>query len=96
MIYSGRVASFDEAVGLGEVVVTGVGAGAGVGAAEVGAADGEAEVGTAGAADGERYGFHCTQIADGSRSIPVGAEVTFSRVPGRLGRWEAAGVTPAQ
>jgi cold shock CspA family protein len=40
--------------------------------------------------DGADYPFHCTQIADGSRSIEVGAAVTFEVRPGRLGRWEAA------
>ncbi len=44
-------------------------------------------------ADGVEYFFHCTQIADGSRTIPEGAEVSFAVVPGRLGRWEAAAVT---
>ena len=44
--------------------------------------------------DGERLGFHCTQIADGSRTIPVGAPVRFRRVPAHLGRYEAAAVTP--
>ena len=43
-----------------------------------------------------RFGFHCTQIADGSRTIEVGTKVTFALVAGRLGRWEAAEVTPAQ
>ena len=33
--------------------------------------------------------FHCTAIADGSRTIAVGARVRFRVVPGRLGRWEA-------
>ena len=42
--------------------------------------------------DGRELFFHCTQIADGSRSIEVGAEVRFSVVAGHLGRWEAAGV----
>jgi CspA family cold shock protein len=28
--------------------------------------------------DGEGFPFHCTQIADGSRSIDVGAAVTFT------------------
>jgi cold shock CspA family protein len=41
------------------------------------------------------YPFHCTVIADGSRSIEVGARVEFEVVPGRLGRWEAAAITPA-
>ena len=39
-------------------------------------------------------GFHCTAIADGSRSIPVGVDVVFVVVPGRSGRWEAAEVSP--
>jgi cold shock protein len=44
--------------------------------------------------DGASYFFHCTVIADGSRTIPVGGAVTFEVVPGRLGRWEAAAVRP--
>ena len=43
-------------------------------------------------ADGVRYAFHCTQIADGSRTIRVGAPVEFDVVPGRLGDWEATRV----
>ena len=43
-------------------------------------------------ADGVRYAFHCTQIADGSRAIRVGASVEFDVVPGRLGDWEATHV----
>ncbi len=46
--------------------------------------------------DGTVYPFHCTVIADGSRVIPVGAVVEFERVPGHLGRWEAAAVTKTQ
>ncbi len=38
--------------------------------------------------------FHCTGIADGSRTIPVGQEVEFRVVPGRGGRWEATDVRP--
>lgn len=45
--------------------------------------------------DGRTYPFHCTAIADGSRTIGVGARVEFSVVPGHLGRWEAAAVQPA-
>ena len=45
--------------------------------------------------DGERLGFHCTQIADGSRSVPVGSQVRYHRVPAHLGRYEAAAVTTA-
>ena len=45
--------------------------------------------------DGERYAFHCTRIADGSRTIKVNAAVEFTVVPGQLGRWEAADIGPA-
>ncbi len=45
------------------------------------------------ASDGTRYPFHCTQIADGSRSIGVNASVEFEVVAGQLGRWEAAAIT---
>ena len=38
---------------------------------------------------GAHLRFHCTQIADGSRSIPVGTEVSFVVLPGRGGEWEA-------
>ena len=39
--------------------------------------------------DDAEYGFHTTQIVDGSRSIRVGQAVEFDIVPGRLGDWEA-------
>ena len=45
--------------------------------------------------DGTRAEFHCTQIADGSRTIAVGAAVRYRLEPGHLGRWEAASITPA-
>ena len=41
------------------------------------------------AATGTRYFFHCTQIADGTRSIAFGADVEFDVAAGRQGRWEA-------
>ena len=44
--------------------------------------------------DGTPYPFHCTQIADGTRTIAVGTQVRFERQP-RLGRYEAAAITPA-
>ena len=47
------------------------------------------------AADTTVYPFHCTVIADGTRTIAVGAEVEFEVVPGPLGRWEAAAIKPA-
>lgn len=34
---------------------------------------------------GERLFFHCTAIADGSRTIEVGAGVSFEVVEGRMG-----------
>ena len=40
--------------------------------------------------DGRVYPFHCTRIANGTRSIAVGTAVRFDVVPGALGRWEAA------
>lgn len=36
------------------------------------------------------HAFHCTQLADGTRSIRVGQRVEFVVVPGRRGDWEAA------
>jgi cold shock CspA family protein len=45
--------------------------------------------------DGSTLPFHCTQIADGSRTIAAGTAVRFVVRPGRLGRWEAAGIRPA-
>ena len=44
--------------------------------------------------DGRRLFLHCTAFADGSRTVPVGARVTFDVAPGHLGRWEARGVSP--
>jgi cold shock CspA family protein len=44
--------------------------------------------------DGTEWFFHCTQIADGSRTIAVGAPVSFEVRPGHSGRWEAAAITP--
>lgn len=41
---------------------------------------------------GRRYPFHCTQIADGSRTIDVGASVTFDVIAGHRGEWEATSV----
>ena len=44
----------------------------------------------AAAAPDRRWFFHCTAIADGSRTIEVGAEVAFEVTAGRMGRYEAA------
>jgi cold shock CspA family protein len=46
-------------------------------------------------ADGTVYPFHCTVIADGTRTINVDTPVEFDVVPGLRGRWEAAAVTKA-
>jgi CspA family cold shock protein len=43
--------------------------------------------------DGSRFAFHCTEIADGTREIAVGATVRFEIVAGVLGRREAAAIT---
>jgi CspA family cold shock protein len=41
--------------------------------------------------DGAEFAFHCIEIADGSRSIDVGAEVSFD-VLAKFGRREAANI----
>ena len=43
-------------------------------------------------ADGREYPFHCTAILDGTRTIDVGADVTFEVRPAGMGRWEAAAI----
>lgn len=50
--------------------------------------------GTVRATDGRELFFHCTAIADGTRRIPVGADVVFAVVPGHRGRWEATDLAP--
>jgi cold shock CspA family protein len=50
--------------------------------------------GTLRADDGTEVFFHCTRIADGTRTIPVETVVTFDLVPGHHGRYEGADVTP--
>jgi hypothetical protein len=65
--YAGRVASYDEHRGRGEVEAQG----------------------------GMRFPFHCTAIADGSRTVAVDAPVRFRLVLGPLGTLEAAAVSPA-
>jgi len=46
------------------------------------------------AGDGTVYPFHCIEIADGTRDIAVGTDVSFGLIC-KLGRYEAAGVQPA-
>lgn len=43
---------------------------------------------------GQRWIFHCTQIADGTRDIDTGKEVTFVIRSGAPGRWEACDIQP--
>ena len=56
--------------------------------------DDHAGHGTVAVEGGDEVFFHCTAIADGSRSIEPGAEVALRLVPGRLGRWEGADLRP--
>lgn len=51
--------------------------------------DDDAGLGEVRSVDGATHPFHCTSIADGSRSIEVGVAVDFAVVPGRGGTWEA-------
>ena len=45
-------------------------------------------------ADDRSYPFHCTRIADGTRTIAVGVAVDFELAPALLGTWEARTITP--
>lgn len=56
--------------------------------------DEDAGYGTVETDGGARYFFHCTAIADGTRTIEVGASVRFDVVAGRLGRWEGSALEP--
>jgi cold shock CspA family protein len=56
--------------------------------------DEPAGFGTVTADGGGEHFFHCTAIADGTRTIELGAQVTFEVVPGRQGRWEATDLRP--
>lgn len=50
--------------------------------------DAPAGYGTVGAGD-ESWFFHCTSLADGSRTIAEGTAVRFRVTAGHRGRWEA-------
>jgi hypothetical protein len=43
--------------------------------------------------DGQLFYFHCVNIQDGSRSIPVGVRASGERCVGHLGRDELVHVT---
>ena len=60
----------------------------------VAAFDDAAGFGTVRLDDGAELFFHCTAIADGTRTIATGATVTVDVVPGHLGRYEAADLHP--
>jgi cold shock CspA family protein len=62
----------------------------------VAAFDEHAGYGTVRADDGRELFFHCTAIADGSRTIAVDSVVTFRVVAGHNGRWEASELVPAR
>lgn len=44
----------------------------------------------------DELGFHCTAIADGTRTIEVGTPVAFEVVAGHLGRLEATAIRPTR
>jgi cold shock CspA family protein len=66
-LYAGRIASFDDHVGRGEVEARG----------------------------GMHFPFHCTAIADGTRTIAPDTAVRFRLEPGPLGALEATAVKRA-
>jgi cold shock CspA family protein len=47
-------------------------------------------------ADGGPYPFHCTAMVDGTRTVEIGAAVTFEVRPGGMGRWEATRIVKPQ
>ena len=56
--------------------------------------DGAVGLGVVTTDDEVDYPFHCTQIADGTRTIAEGTNVSFEVVAGHRGRWEASGISP--
>ena len=53
--------------------------------------DESAGLGLISGADGVEHPFHCIEIADGSRAIDSGTEVSFDLLA-KFGRWEAANI----
>ena len=51
--------------------------------------DDDKGIGTVRGDDGRELFFHCTQIADGTRTIPVGVPVTFEVRPWHRGQYQA-------
>lgn len=56
----------------------------------------ESGLGRIDSADGRTFGFHLTQIADGTRTIALHSHVGFDVVAGRLGQWEAVNIEPSE
>ena len=56
--------------------------------------DDAAGLGTIVADDGTTFAFHCTAIADGSRTIAVDTRVEFEPRPAGHGTYEASAITP--
>lgn len=54
--------------------------------------DGAAGLGVVTAEAGDEFRFHCVEIADGTRTIDVGARVEFTLLA-KLGAYEAACLT---
>ena len=55
----------------------------------VSAFDESVGLGTIAGDDCVEYPFHCIEIADGTRTIELGTDVTFDLLA-KLGRWEAS------
>jgi cold shock CspA family protein len=62
---------------------------------EVAAFDDAAGYGHLADREGQLWWFHCTAIADGSRTIAPATPVAFRLAPGHLGRHEAVDIRPA-
>lgn len=58
--------------------------------------DDSAGLGVVATRSGDRFPFHCTAVADGSRHADVGAAVRFRLVPGHAGRLEACDLVAAE
>jgi len=56
--------------------------------------DDDAGLGTIMADDGTTFAFHCTAIADGTRTIAVNTAVDFQPRPAGHGTYEASEITP--
>lgn len=56
--------------------------------------DAHAGFGTVRGEDGRTHFFHCTEIADGTRTIAEGTRVVFQLTAGHRGQWEASRLMP--